>query len=71
MASINLHVVGEVCRRFSAFAAAHFILTMRKFRRQTVYAVLLVVTLVLIPSHYKKCCHRLQYRISEENQQRI
>jgi len=29
MATINLHVVGEVCR-FSAFEAAHFILTMRK-----------------------------------------
>jgi hypothetical protein len=55
MASINLHDVREVCRRFSAFEAAHFILTMRKFRCQTLHAVLFVVTLVLFPSHYKIC----------------
>jgi hypothetical protein len=55
MASINLHVVGEICRRFSAFEAAYFILIMGKFRHQTVYAVLYDVTLVLIPSYYEMC----------------
>jgi len=56
---------------FSAFLAAHFILTIRNFRRQTVYAVLYLVTLVLIPSYYKKmltltAVREYQKKISEE-----
>jgi hypothetical protein len=54
MASINLRVVGDVFRWFSAFKAAQCRLTVRQFGYQTDYAVLFVVTLSLIPSHYKK-----------------
>jgi hypothetical protein len=48
MASINLHDVWDVCRRFSAFYSAQCLLTIRNSRRQTVNAVLYIVTLVLI-----------------------
>jgi hypothetical protein len=53
MASIILHDVWDVCRWFAGLKAAHSRLTVRNFRQQTVYAVLFVVTLPLIPSYYK------------------
>jgi hypothetical protein len=53
-ASINLHVAGDICRWLLAFLAAHYRVTIRNFKRQIVYAGLYFVTLVLIPSYYKK-----------------
>ena len=56
---------------FSAFLAAHFILSIRNFRRQTVYAVLYFVTSVQIASYKKKiltqtAVREYQKKISEE-----
>jgi len=70
-ANINLHVVRDVSRMFSTFQAANWKLSTRNFRRQTVYAVLYFVTLVLVPSYYKNAFTYCSKGISEENQWRI
>jgi hypothetical protein len=53
MEYINLRVVWDVVRWFTAFKAAHCRMTVRNFRQQTVYVVLFIVTLLLIASYYK------------------
>jgi len=59
IASINLHVAGGILQVFSIWSCTIHI-DYEKVRRDTVYVVWFVFTLVLIPCYYKKCRHRLQ-----------
>jgi hypothetical protein len=62
MASIHFNVVEDVSRLFSAFATAYCRVTIRRFRRPTVYVVLFVDTLELITSNYKKILTQIAER---------